>query len=99
MFRKDVVNKDLHKRLPSAGRLTVRWHGFWFRWLLRDIKRNDLRRSTFFLNMRLANARDIVIGPIGITVPCRWLEGPARQLHPEIYFSDKGEGPKKGGAA
>lgn len=97
MFRKDVVSKALHKRLPSAGRLTVHWHGFWFRWLLSDIKRKNVRRSTFFLNMRLANARDITIGPIGITIPCRWLDGPARQLHPEIYFSEKDKEQQKGG--
>jgi hypothetical protein len=86
-----TVSKEVHQKLPQAGRIRIRWHGFWFRWAWRGVcaalreRRPDLLPMQFYTNMRLANARDITIGPVGIMVPCRWLEFPARTLHPKVF--------------
>lgn len=85
---RELVSKEMHKKLPQAGRVRVGWHWFWFSWFWGDIKRRKLWRGSFYLNTRIANAREVSIGPVYIMIPCRWLAGPARQLHPEIYNSE-----------
>ena len=66
------------KKLPKSSLLNVQIGWYWFR--------NDYWRTTrWFMKTRGANFASVWLGPVCITWRMPWLEGPARQLHPEAF--------------
>lgn len=83
-----VTDEAVISRLPNAGRIRVRFHGFIVRWWLRALIVGDwdtVRHYSWIRRMRMANCETIRLGPIEIFRPMPWLLGPARQLHPEAF--------------
>lgn len=85
------VSKELHKKLPQAGRPRISWQWHWFsrakyniRAALRE-RRFDLLWLAFYMSTRGANFYQFWIGPVSIMWPARWLSGSARQLHPKEF--------------
>jgi hypothetical protein len=60
-------------------------------------------RLAFFQKMRGANFLSVMVGPLDIMLPMRWLEGPARTQHPKAFTDDSqpavGAAGQEGGAA
>jgi hypothetical protein len=91
--RFDVVSKEMHSKLPQAGKIRIRWQSHWFRGLKHNLstawrlKTTRYLNSSIYMETRGANYAEVWIGPINIMWPMRWLEGSARQLHPRILNS------------
>ncbi|WP_395406274.1 hypothetical protein ACHMW6_06275 [Pseudoduganella sp. UC29_106] len=82
LFRKDVVSREIDRKLPQAGRIQISWHwGFFPRYF----GKNSWYR--FYTSMRGANFGQMSIGPLFLSFPMRWLEDVARYMHPEVFES------------
>jgi len=82
-----VVSKAIHKKLPYSGGPTIQWSNFWLKWWWDAVgpSKKVSWRPKFFIYMRMANVHSFSFGPMKIVWPARWLEGPARQSHPEVF--------------
>ena len=96
-MRWQTVSKEQHRKLPQAGRTTVRWQWFWFRNAAQDIRAAWRTRTTrylrtaFYMRTRGANYGQVWIGPVTIIWPMRWLDGPARTLHPDAFETHRSD--------
>jgi hypothetical protein len=65
------MTRAQRRRLPKAR---LFWVEVW-----------DRRMPCFFVKFRMANARQWHFGRLVVHMRAPWLEGPARQMHPEVF--------------
>jgi hypothetical protein len=88
-MRREYVTNEQAKRLPHAGRIRIRFKTWWFARAWGDRKQPwRLQRTNFWMSTRGANYGQVWVGPFSIIWPARWLKGPARALHPEVFVNE-----------
>lgn len=72
------MTPEQRARLPKARLFSIYWDKHFRQW-------------PWFYHFRFANARLVFLGPLRFTLRAPWLEGPARQLHPEVFAQHHGD--------
>lgn len=81
----ELVSKEINKKLPQAGRISIRFSSFYFKYLWMYLNKQITWKPHFILKMRGANFMSINIGPIEISWARRWILEMAEYEHPEVF--------------